>query len=174
MLVKVFRKTKTYKVDGQDTVLVLPKSQTVEAAAVDLQCVEDFILEPRARKAVETGLIVRAPRNHCFLVMSRSGLAFKKGVTVLNSPGLIDRDYCGPDDTIKVILMNHGEEPVEFKAGDRIAQLKLDPFNLIEWDEQEDADFAGSTNRGGLGSTGGLRSLAEREGGLWPFSKPKT
>lgn len=162
MIVKIHRKIKSYKKEGENIELPLPFAQSKEAAAVDLQCLEDFILPPGGRKAVETGLIVRAPRAHCLLVLSRSGLAAKKGVNVLNAPGLIDRDYCGPEDTIKVILHNTSEAPVEFLAGERIGQLMLNPFSQIEWDEQKDADFAGIVNRGGLGSTGGIRSLTEQ------------
>ena len=166
MIVKIFRTIKTFKSGGQEVPLPLPFAQSKEAAAVDLQCVEDFVLLPGGRKAVETGLIVRAPRAHCLLVLPRSGLAAKKGVTVLNAPGLIDRDYCGPEDTIKVILHNSSDVPVEFLAGDRIGQLMLNPFSQIEWDEQKDADFAGIVNRGGLGSTGGLKSLGEQKADL--------
>lgn len=161
MIVKIHRKIKTFLQDGKEVVLQLPRTSTSEAAAVDLQSVEDFVIEPGARAVIETGLIVRAPRNHCMLVMSRSGLAAKHGVFVLNSPGLIDRDYCGPNDTIKVILQNSGTGQFVVQAGDRIAQLKLDPFDIIEWDEQESANFAGQASRGGLGSTG-TRTLGER------------
>lgn len=168
MIVKIHRKIKSFVQDGKEVVLRLPKTSTSEAAAVDLQSVEDITIESGARAVIETGLIVRAPRNHCMLVMSRSGLAAKKGVFVLNSPGLIDRDYCGPNDTIKVILQNAGTEPFVVSAGDRIAQLKLDPFDIIEWDEQESENFAGTATRGGLGSTG-VRTLGERlEEGLIP------
>lgn len=166
MIVKIHRKIKSYKSNGQDVELALPFAQSKEAAAVDLQCLEDFVLPPGGRKAVETGLIVRAPRAHCLLVLSRSGLAAKKGVNVLNAPGLIDRDYCGPEDTVKVILHNTSDSPVEFGAGDRIAQLMLNPFSPIEWDEQKDADFAGLVNRGGLGATGGIKNLAEQRADL--------
>jgi dUTP pyrophosphatase len=166
MIVKIHRKIKSYK-SGDTTVdLPLPFAQSKEAAAVDLQCVEDFVLPPGGRKAVETGLILRAPRAHCILVLPRSGLAAKKGVTVLNSPGLIDRDYCGPEDTVKVILHNTSDAPVEFLAGDRIGQLMLNPFSPIEWDEQAEANFAGLINRGGLGSTGGIKNLAEQRADL--------
>lgn len=163
MIVKVHRKIKTYK-SGEDAVeYPLPSAQSKEAAAVDLQCTESFTLEAGQTKAIETGLIARAPRGHCLLVLSRSGLAIKKGVFVLNAPGLIDRDYCGPEDTIKVILHNCSENSVEFAAGDRIAQLMLNPFSPIEWDEQKDPDFAGLINRGGLGSTGGAKTLREQQ-----------
>jgi len=167
MIVKIFRKIKSYKSDDAVVDLPLPFAQSKEAAAVDLQCVENFILKPGERKAVETGLICRAPRAHCLLVLSRSGLAAKKGVYVLNSPGLIDRDYCGPEDTIKVILHNSSDAPVEFLAGDRVGQLMLNPFSQIEWDEQTSADFAGIVNRGGLGSTGGIKNLAEQQADLF-------
>ena len=168
MIVKCFRKIKTFKPtpDVDPIPTTLPAGQSPEAAAVDLQGWEDFALEAGERRVVDTGLIVRAPRNSCFLVLSRSGLAAKKGICVLNAPGLIDRDYCGPEDTLKVILHNAGKEAVEFKAGDRIAQLMLNPLAPIEWNEQDDANFAGINNRGGLGATGGIKSLAEHRSAL--------
>lgn len=174
MIVKVHRKIKSVETsEGEKVVINLPKTQSGEAAAVDLQSTEEFVLMPNERRVVDTGLIVRAPRNYCFLVLSRSGLAAKHGVFVLNAPGLIDRDYSGPNDTIKVILFNSGAAPVPFHMGDRIAQLKLDPFASIEWSEEEDPAFAGVVNRGGLGSTGGLKTLRERleEQGLAELSK---
>lgn len=162
MIVKVHRKIKSVVNENGDKINInLPRTQSGEAAAVDLQGTEDFLLMPGERYVVDTGIIARAPRNHCLLVMSRSGLAAKHGVFVLNAPGLIDRDYCGPNDTIKVILQNSGKAPVPFKAGDRVAQLKLDPFASIEWAEEEDPNFAGVINRGGLGSTG-VKTLQER------------
>ena len=162
MIVRVHRKIKSVVCETGETVKIdLPKTQSGEAAAVDLQSTEDFLLMPGDTRIVDTGLIVRAPRNYCFLVLSRSGLAAKYGVFVLNSPGLIDRDYSGPNDTVRVILHNVGKSPVPFHVGDRIAQLKLDPFTSIEWTEEEDPAFAGIVNRGGLGSTG-VKTIRER------------
>ena len=131
-----------------------PKGGTAEAAAVDLQTPEAFVLAPGERRIVDTGLIAKAPRDHCFFILSRSGLAAKHGVFVLNSPGLIDRDYCGPNDFIKVILQNLGSEPVNFNAGDRIAQLMLVPTTTIVWKSEDSPEFSKVDSRGGLGSTG--------------------
>lgn len=157
MIVKVFRKIKTFRDDKGDLVeLPLPAIQSAEAAAVDLQSPVPVSIGPGQRVVVDTGLICRAPRNHCFLVLSRSGLAAKTGVIVLNAPGLIDRDYSGPEDTIKVILHNTSDVQHDLPAGSRIAQLMLNPFSSIEWSEQSSADFVGTFNRGGLGSTGGF------------------
>lgn len=155
MFVNVFRKIKQIadKVTGDNVEFKLPQTQTNEAAALDLMTPEAFAMEPGQTKIVDTGLVMKAPRGQCFLILSRSGLAAKHGVFVLNSPGLIDRDYCGPNDTIKVILGSIGRETVKFEAGDRIAQIMLAPVHPIEWQEADKADFA-KQDRGGLGSTG--------------------
>lgn len=132
----------------------LPERATSESAGIDLQSPIAFTLDPGKRTVVDTGIVAKAPRNFCFLLLPRSGLAAKHGVTIMNSPGLIDRDFCGSGDTLKVILVNHGEESVEFKAGDRIAQLMLTAVTQIDWVDMPEASFAKDGNRGGLGSTG--------------------
>ena len=158
MIVSVFRKIKNFLIDDGGVVkevsTTLPEGKTKEAAAMDLRCLEEFTIAPGKRHIVETGLIIRAPRNFCLFILPRSGLAASHGITVMNSPGLIDRDYCGPNDTIKVILGNLGDEPVSFKAGDRIGQVMIIPVTPVDWKEEDAADFAGNASRGGLGSTG--------------------
>jgi len=161
MIVPVFRTIRSYQVVKNDKVETveyqLPSYSTRDAACMDIQTPVEFALEPGERKLINTGLIMRAPRGYNIQVLPRSGLALKYGVTVLNAPGTIDRDYCGPTNTVGVILINLGSEKVEFKAGDRIAQLKLDPFTSIDWSEQSSAYFAigdTGTRTGGFGSTG--------------------
>jgi dUTP pyrophosphatase len=94
-------------------------------AAYDLRCVEPFRLEPGERAVVPTGVAVAVPEGAAGLVVPRSGLAAKHGISVVNGPGLIDPSYRGE---VKVVLVNLGSEPYEGAAGDRIAQLLLVPF----------------------------------------------
>ena len=94
-------------------------------AGFDLRCVEAFALAPGERAVVPTGVAVALPEGVAGLVVPRSGLAARHGLSVVNGPGLIDPTYRGE---IRVVLVNLGEERYEGEAGDRIAQLLLVPF----------------------------------------------
>jgi dUTP pyrophosphatase len=103
-----------------------------------------------ARAAIGTGLAMALPKGYEAQVRPRSGLAFKRGVTVANAPGTIDADYRGE---VKVILINLGQEPFVVRAGDRIAQMVIAPVSRcepLEVDELDDTD----RGAGGFGSTG--------------------
>ena len=93
-------------------------------AGYDLRCVEPFSLAPGERAVVPTGVAIAVPEGAAGLVVPRSGLAAKHGLSVVNGPGLIDSSYRGE---VKVVLVNLGQEPYEGEAGDRIAQLLLVP-----------------------------------------------
>jgi dUTP diphosphatase len=93
-------------------------------AGYDLCCVEPFALAPGERAVVGTGVAVAVPEGAAGLVVPRSGLAARHGLSVVNGPGLIDPNYRGE---VKVVLVNLGSEPYEGEAGDRIAQLLLVP-----------------------------------------------
>ena len=129
-----------------------PTYETSLSAGMDLRaCVEGPItLSPGERKLIKTGLHIELPEGYEAQVRPRSGLAFKKGITVLNSPGTIDADYRGD---IGVILINHSNEEFVVKSGDRIAQLVISKFEKVDW---ETSDEINSTSRGdsGFGSTG--------------------
>ena len=108
-----------------------------------------IVLYPNERVIIPTGLFVSIPEGYEIQVRPRSGLAFKKGITVLNTPGTIDADY---RNEIGVILINHGPNNVVIEDGDRIAQLVLCPIAKITWEEVDKLD---ETNRlGGFGTTG--------------------
>jgi dUTP pyrophosphatase len=94
-------------------------------AGFDLRCVEAFVLAPGERAVVPTGVAVALPEGVAGLVVPRSGLAARHGVSVVNAPGLIDPTYRGE---IRVVLVNLGQERYEGEAGDRVAQLLLVPF----------------------------------------------
>ena len=129
---------------------IIPKYQSSEAAGFDLHSVEEFVLEPRERRAVKTGLSMEIDKGYELQVRGRSGLALKHGVGLVNAPGTVDSDYRGE---IMAILINHGSEPFEVKVGDRIAQAVLKEVVQAEIVE---VDELGSSDRGagGFGSTG--------------------
>lgn len=130
----------------------LPQYATDHSAGLDLRANIDvpIVLAPGQRALIPTGLYLELPEGTEAQVRPRSGLAFKNGVTVLNSPGTIDADYRGE---VGVLLINHGQEPFEVKDGERIAQLVVARYVRAEW--QEVADLAVSERgAGGFGHSG--------------------
>ncbi|MDN3646525.1 dUTP diphosphatase [Pontixanthobacter aestiaquae] len=130
--------------------LELPAYATSGAAGMDVLSAEDVTLEPGMRHAVATGLSVAIPDGYEIQVRPRSGLAFKFGVTVPNTPGTIDSDYRGE---LKVLMINHGTDAFPIKRGDRVAQLVLAPVTQAQWHEVAELDDT-ERGAGGFGSTG--------------------
>ena len=130
----------------------VPAYATALSAGMDLRaCLESPItLGPLERALVPTGLFIALPPGFEAQVRPRSGLAAKRGVTVLNAPGTIDADYRGE---VCVILVNLGTEPFVIERGERIAQLVLARHEVIEWEESEEL-AASERGAGGFGSTG--------------------
>ena len=130
----------------------LPQYETIASAGMDVRANIDqsITLEPLGRSLVKTGLFMEIPIGYEIQVRPRSGLAFKKGITVLNSPGTIDADYRGE---IGVLLVNLSSELFVIEDGERIAQLVLAPHEQASWQEVE---ILGDSDRGqgGFGSTG--------------------
>ena len=126
---------------------VLPAYETEHAAGMDLRAclTADEELQPLQRKLIPTGLFIELPVGYEAQIRPRSGLAFKQGITVLNTPGTIDADYRGE---IKVLLVNLSDKSVIIKNGDRIAQMIVAPHIRVEWDE---TNQLGTTVRGGGG-----------------------
>jgi dUTP pyrophosphatase len=130
----------------------LPGYATAFAAGLDVRAnnEEPIVLQPLGRAMVPTGLFLEIPAGYEVQVRPRSGLAAKKGITVLNAPGTIDADYRGE---VCVILVNLSNEPFTVERGERIAQLVLARHEVIEWEEV--AELAASDRgAGGFGSTG--------------------
>ena len=121
-------------------------------AGYDLRCVEGFALAPGERATVGTGVAVALPGGIAGLVVPRSGLAARHGLSVVNGPGLVDPNYRGE---IRVVLVNLGEHPFTAEAGDRIAQLLLVPFVTTELTVVDELPPSGD-DRGanGFGSSG--------------------
>ena len=130
--------------------LPLPVYATEHAAGLDVVAAEEVTLAPGARHAVATGFAIAIPPGYEVQVRPRSGLAFKHGVTCLNTPGTIDSDYRGE---VKVILANLGSEPFEVRRGERIAQLVPAPVLSAGFAEVAELSET-SRGAGGFGSTG--------------------
>jgi len=132
-----FSNTPTYATDG--------------SAGVDLYSSEDATLMPGERKLVGTGIAVEFHEGFTLFICPRSGLAKNSGVTVLNSPGIVDSDYRGE---VKVLLVNMGNMPYSIKCGDRIAQGVLVNISRGTWKEEPSLSDGTGRGSGGFGSTG--------------------
>lgn len=132
--------------------LSLPQYETAYAAGMDLRAAiaEDVVLEPGAVALVTTGLQIALPEGYEAQVRPRSGLAIKKGITVVNAPGTIDADYRG---TVQVGLVNLSREAFTIRRGDRIAQMIVAPVSRAEWAVVEELEET-QRGEGGFGHTG--------------------
>ena len=129
----------------------LPSTQHPGDAGLDLQAIHDAVIEPGERAMIRTGLAVAIPEGHAGLVLPRSGLASKKGLTLANAPGLIDAGYRG--EIVCAVVNLDGSEPVKIVKGERIAQLVVVavPQTTPAWVDQLPTSERGE---GGFGSTG--------------------
>lgn len=129
-----------------------PRYETPQSAGMDLRAhlPEGIDLAPGERVLVPTGLRLQIPSGYEGQVRPRSGLALKRGVTVLNGPGTIDADYRGE---VGVLLVNLSGEAQRIEPGERIAQLVIAPVTRVRWEEVEELDDS-ERGRGGFGSTG--------------------
>lgn len=132
--------------------LPLPKAASKYASGIDLFSAQQEIIEigPGERKLISTGIKIALPTGYEAQVRPRSGLAYRYGITVLNSPGTIDSDYRG---VIKVILINHGKDKYFVNRGDRIAQLVIQKVFQPILVETEELDKT-KRGKGGFGHTG--------------------
>jgi dUTP pyrophosphatase len=130
----------------------LPHYETIASAGMDLRAnlKESISLQPLERTIIKTGLFIELPIGYEAQVRPRSGLAFKNGITVLNSPGTIDADYRGE---IGVILVNLSNQAFEIQNGERIAQLIIAKHDRAEWIEVQELSET-ARGEGGFGSTG--------------------
>ena len=142
MIVKIINKSKNE----------LPKYETLFSAGMDLRASleESIVLKPLQRFVVKTGLFISLQQGYEAQIRPRSGLALKKGITVLNSPGTIDADYRGE---IGVILINLSDSDFEINTGDRIAQMIIAKHETIEWEAVDKLDESVRGDKG-FGSTG--------------------
>jgi len=130
----------------------LPQFETTQSAGMDLRANIDapVVLQPGDRALIPTGIKIALPDGYEAQIRPRSGLAYKHGITVLNSPGTIDADYRGD---VGVLLINHGREAYTVEDGMRVAQMVVAQYSQFEWESVEDLDET-ARGAGGFGSTG--------------------
>jgi dUTP pyrophosphatase len=128
----------------------LPVYSSPGAAAFDLAAADDVEIGPGEIKLVGTGLVVGVPDGHFLAIFARSSTPYKRGLMVANGVGVLDADYCGPTDELRIQLINVTREPVAIKAGERLAQGIVLQAPRVEFVEGE----ATAPSRGGFGSTG--------------------
>lgn len=133
---------------------VIPSYATPGSAAFDLTTVEDIAIEAKGKGAVSTGLVFHLPADHVLHIFARSSTFNKLGLILSNGVGVIDADYSGPQDELKILFYNPGDTNVTVVAGTRVAQGIIYPRPRIEFIEEETK----TTSRGGFGSTGGYLS----------------
>ncbi len=129
----------------------MPAYATAGAAAFDLAAAAETVVPPRGIALVPTGLVVAVPDGHFLAILARSSTPLKRGLMVANGVGVVDADYCGPADEVKIQVINVTDQPVTVAVGDRIAQgmvLAAPRLTLVE------GAATNTASRGGFGSTG--------------------
>ncbi|RAJ33422.1 dUTP diphosphatase [Pedobacter cryoconitis] len=132
--------------------LALPQYETVHAAGMDMRAfvTEEIVIKPMQRTLVPTGLHIELPVGYEAQIRPRSGLAYKHGISIVNSPGTIDADYRGE---IKVLLINLSDTDFVVNNGDRIAQMVISKHETISWESAEELSDT-ARGEGGYGHTG--------------------
>ena len=120
-----------------DAAVPLPAYQTPGAAGFDLAANADVVIAPGTIALVPTGLVIQVPPGHCLGNFARSSTPLKKGLMVANGVGVIDQDYCGPADEVKIQVLNFTATPVHVATGDRLAQGLFMPVARAEWHEAD-------------------------------------
>ncbi len=129
----------------------LPHYASDGAAAFDLAASAEVVIQPGEVALVPTGLVVEVPPGMFLAILARSSTPLKRGLMVANGMGVVDSDYRGEADEVKIAVLNFREAPVTVRAGDRIAQGLILPAPRVEWVE---TSVPGAPSRGGFGSTG--------------------
>ena len=129
----------------------MPAYATEGAAAFDLAASADVVVPPHAIALVPTGLVVAVPAGHFLAILARSSTPLKRGLMVANGMGVVDSDYCGPADEVKIQVINVTDLPVRVAAGDRLAQGMVLAAPRVTFEE---VAATGKASRGGFGSTG--------------------
>jgi len=134
-----------------DKSLPLPKYETPGACAFDVLCRKETVIAPKTLGFIPSNLVVCVPEGHVLLLASRSSTPKKKGLLVPHGMGIIDQDYCGPNDEMKVQVWNFTDAPVIVERGERVAQAMVVPIARCEFEE---VDVSQTKDRGGFGTTG--------------------
>ena len=131
--------------------VALPAYHTAGSAAFDLASAAAMTIAPGEVTLVPTGLVIEVPEGMFLGVFARSSTPLKRGLMVANGVGVVDSDYCGPEDEIRIPVVNISPGVVEIAPGDRLAQGILLPAPRVEWEEVAELQ---SASRGGFGATG--------------------
>jgi dUTP pyrophosphatase len=134
-----------------DASVELPRYGTDGSAAFDLAAAEDAVIAPGEVRLVATGLVIEVPEGMFLAVFARSSTPLKRGLMIANGVGVVDSDYCGPSDEVKIPTLNFTSLPVRVAKGDRIAQGILLPSPRVVWEEVGELRTG---SRGGFGATG--------------------
>lgn len=143
------------KVKRIDLSLPLPIYETEGSVGFDILCREEMEVPHGHIELLPSNLIVKVPKGYMLVVASRSSTPKKKGLTPPHGFGVIDQDYCGPEDEIKIQVYNFSGETVRIEKGEKIAQGVFVRVDTFEWEE---VDTLQAKNRGGFGSTDAPRS----------------
>ena len=139
------------KIKRLDSTVPLPAYGTTEAAGFDLAASQDVRVAPGQIVLIPTGLVIEVPSGHFLGIFARSSLPLKRGLMVANGVGIIDSDYCGPNDEVKIQVVNISGAEVQVKRGDRLAQGVVLPAPRVSWQEVTELR---EVTRGGFGATG--------------------
>jgi len=139
------------KIKRIDKELPLPAYQTAGSAGFDIYARENTSIAPKTIALVQSNLIIATPPGYMLVVASRSSTPKRKGLMVANGIGIVDSDYSGPEDEVKILVYNFTENEVVVEKGERIAQGL---FVKVEQGQWEEVDEMSAKTRGGFGSTG--------------------
>jgi dUTP pyrophosphatase len=139
------------KIRRLDSTVSLPTYGTNESAGFDLAASHDLTIEPGRVALVGTGLVIEVPTGYFLGIFARSSTPLKRGLMVANGVGVIDPDYSGPEDEVKIQVLNFTGAAIDVRRGDRLAQGIVLPAARVEWQE---VDAIRSVARGGFGATG--------------------
>jgi dUTP pyrophosphatase len=134
-----------------DATVPLPTYATAESAGFDLSAAADLTVGPRQIALVPTGLVIEVPTGYFLGIFARSSTPLKRGLMVANGVGIIDPDYAGPEDEVRIQVLNISAADVTIRRGDRLAQGIVLPAPRVAWDETTQLR---EETRGGFGSTG--------------------
>lgn len=139
------------KIKRLDKSLPLPEYKTVGSAAFDFYARDPASILPKSLARIPSGLIIETPPGHVLIISARSSLAQKKGLMLANGIGVVDSDYCGPNDEISLSMYNFTDQEVMVEKGERLAQGMFIKVERGVWEEVEEVV---NKDRGGFGSTG--------------------
>lgn len=127
-----------------------PEYHSAKAAGFDIAVSDEHVFNGGEFKIIDTGLVIQCPPNHFLMLSPRSSLFKRKGLLLVNSPGIVDEDYCGPEDLIRLALYNPTSNTSVISAGERVAQGIFIPYTKVNFSHME----IEGESRGGFGSTG--------------------